>query len=240
MDPSPPKTAAAKPLTVIATSELYVIGLLGASSAPPSAQRAPAPTNATTASERMLRPTSSAARRESEHATSACPTIVHRRKSVSAKAQKSATPAMRTYCGWTSTPPMSQARVGDTRVAPRDVPELQQEQRLRQERGAQRDDRAREARRPIAEADGDDREERRHEGGEDDRHDHREHQRHVVGELEREETADDGEDALREVHDPGRPVDEHEAHPDERERRSGRQSDDDELQELRHPGPVPR
>ena len=32
MDPSPPKTAAAKPFTVIATSELYVIGLLGASS----------------------------------------------------------------------------------------------------------------------------------------------------------------------------------------------------------------
>ena len=109
MDPSPPNTAAAKPFTVIATSELYVIGLLGASSAPPSAQSAPAPTNATTASERRLRPTSSAARRESEHATSACPTIVQRRKSVSAPAERSATPAMRTYCGWTRTPPTSQA-----------------------------------------------------------------------------------------------------------------------------------
>ena len=32
MDPSPPNTAAAKPFTVIATSELYVMGLLGASS----------------------------------------------------------------------------------------------------------------------------------------------------------------------------------------------------------------
>jgi hypothetical protein len=95
---------------VIATSELYVIGLLGASSAPPSAQRAPAPANATTASERMLRPTSSAARRESEHATSACPTIVRRRNSVNATAHTSATPAMRTYCGWTRTPPMFHAR----------------------------------------------------------------------------------------------------------------------------------
>ena len=169
MDPSPPKTAAAKPLTVIAKSELYVIGLLGASSAPPSAQSAPAPTNATTASERMLRPTSSAARRESEHATSACPTIVQRRNSVSAKAQSSATPAMRMYCGWTRTPPMSQAVSEIPGVASRDVPELQQEHSLRQERGSERDDRARKACRPIAEADGDDREERRHEGGDEDR-----------------------------------------------------------------------
>ena len=232
MDPSPPKTAAAKPFTVIATSELYVMGLLGASSEPPSAQSTPAPTNATTASERMLSPTSSAARRESEQATSACPTIVQRRKSVSATAQSSATPAMRTYCGWTRTPPTFQARSEMPAIAAGNVPELEQEQRLCEERGSERDDRAREARRPATEANGDDRENRRQKRGDEDRDQTRQCERHVVRELEGEEAPDHDEHALREVHDPGRPVDEHEAHPDERERGSGREADDDELQEL--------
>ena len=75
---------------------------------------------------------------------------------------------------------------------------------------------------------------------EQDGHERRERERHVVGELEREQSADHREDALREVDDPRRPVDEHEAHPDERERGSGREPDDDELQERRHPGPPPR
>ena len=47
----------------------------GGRSEPPSAQRVPAPTNATTASYRMFNPTSSAAGRESAQATSAWPTI---------------------------------------------------------------------------------------------------------------------------------------------------------------------
>ena len=59
-------------------------------------------------------------------------------------------------------------------------------------------------------------------------------QRHVLLELEREETADDGEDALSEVDDPGRAIDEDERHPDESEDRSGRDADHDQLQERRH------
>ena len=52
-------------------------------------------------------------------------------------------------------------------------------------------------------------------------------QRHVLLELEREETAEDREDALGEVDDPGRAVDEDERDPDDPEDGAGRDADDD-------------
>ena len=70
----------------------------------------------------------------------------------------SATPAISTYCGWTTTPPTFHARSEMPGIAAGNVSELEQEQRLCEERRAERDDRAREARRSIAEANGDDRE----------------------------------------------------------------------------------
>ena len=130
--------------------------------------------------------------------------------------------------------------VGDAGIAARDVTELEQEQCLGHEGGTKGDDRARETRRPVAKADGDDRKDRREERGEQDGHERREGERHVVGELEGEQPADDGEDALREVHDPRRPVDQHEAHPDEPEGRPRREPDDHELQELGHTCSPPR
>ena len=78
---------------------------------------------------------------------------------------------------------MSYARSESAWIAARDVPELEQEVRLRQKGGAEGDDRTRETRRPASEADGDDGEDRRQEGGEQDGHERRERERHVVGEL---------------------------------------------------------
>ena len=44
----------------------------------------------------------------------------------------------------------------------------------------------------------------------------------------------DREDALSEVDDPGRAIDEDERHPDDAEEGSGRDADDDQLQKSRH------
>ena len=89
---------------------MYVSGTVGASSSPPTAVSAPAIANAITATHRRFRPMSSAARGESADATSAWPTMVRRRKSVRPIAAPSATTVSTAYCGWTSTPPTSQAR----------------------------------------------------------------------------------------------------------------------------------
>ena len=109
MDPRPPNTAAAKPFTVIATSELYVIGLLGASRAPPSAQssaraderddgeRAGAEADELGGASRV--------RARDERLPDDRPAQEERQRD----GERSATPAMRTYCGWTRTPPTSQA-----------------------------------------------------------------------------------------------------------------------------------
>ena len=89
-------------------------------------------------------------------------------------------------------------------------------------------------RRAAADADCDDRCERREQSGQNDRYEHRRYERHVLLELEREETADDREDALGKVDDPGGAIDEDERHPDDPEEGSGRDADHDQLQKSRH------
>ena len=110
--------------------------------------------------------------------------------------------------------------IGDAGIAARDVAELEQQQGLRKERGAERDDGAGKACRPAAKAHGNDGEDRCGERRNEDRDERRERERHVVGELEREKPAHHREHALREVDDARRAIYEHEAHADERERRS--------------------
>ena len=160
------------------------MGLLGASSEPPSAQSAPAPMNATTASERMLRPTSSAARLRVRASDECLPDDRPAEEERQRDGREQRDPCDENVLGLDENATDVPGVVGDARVATRNVPELEQEQRLGEERGAERDDRAREARRSAAEANGDDREDRRQKRGDEDRDQTRQCKRHVVGEPE--------------------------------------------------------
>ena len=130
--------------------------------------------------------------------------------------------------------------VGDSRVRTRNLAERREEHGLGEDRDPDGDDQAGEVRGAPTDADGDDCDERRDEGGHE-RGDHGgQRERHPLAEGVGEERSQHGEDALREVDDPRRPVHEHQRHADDREHRARREAHDDELEERRHADPPPR